>query len=1464
MNQLHKYQACLSRDGNSGWDEMQLQIPETYGLGRLFKLLLAFFVFAVIFPESGNAAAAIEKVAPTIEWAPATGGGGCAGQPHATLSAAVACILQTNSFCGEWDTTPVQLTPDGYGLGRTVYETCQPPSNRSGPIYLTPQQLGVIISAVGSCSTPYTGDPSQFYNAPGYQFATPDFYQTHGYCFIRVVENDQSRKPPDLCVNNPITPGTGNKRQVDIDYAGAGSFPLTLSRTYNSGVQYGQFWKTNYDLSISYGDASTATATLNRPEGAYTFTRSGTTWIPDGDVNYSLSGNDGYFTVTSPDGGVRESYNGNNKLEYLQNAANGTKYTLTYSESWTPPSIAPAAGLLIKVADAFGHTLNFMYDSTSRLATMLDPNGGLYQYAYDSAGNLTSVTYPDSKVKQYVYNESTYTSGVNRPNLLTGIVDENSARFANFGYSSTGLAVLSEHSGGAARHEVAYATPPTLNVSVTIDAVNRIKYVYRSYSAPSGVTVTDALGTARTYGFSTSYGNVKTTGSDKAGTSFCSAIPQSRTLDANGNPDVVTDFNGNVTTYDFDLARNLETSRTEAYGTPRARTITTSWNPTFRLPALITELNRTTGYTYDTSGNVLTKTITDTSVTPNVARTWSYTYNSYGQALTEDGPRTDASDITTYTYYNCSTGYQCGQLQTVTNALGQITTYNTYNTHGQPLTITDPNGIVTTLTYDTRARLTSRAVGSETTTFEYWPTGLLKKVTLPDNSYLLYTYDNAHRLYKIEDGSSNRIQYTLDAMGNRTAENVYDPSSVLTRTHTRVINSLNQLWKDIGAAGTAAVTTAFTYDSNGNQTNINAPLSRNTVNAYDELNRLKQITDPASGVTQFGYDANDNLTSVADPRSLATNYTYTGFGDLKTQVSPDTGTTTNTYDSGGNLNTSTDARSAITTYTYDALNRVATAAFKIGATTDQTITYTYDAGTNGKGHLTGASDANHSLAWTYDALGRVTGKGQTIGAVTKSVGYGYTSGRLATITMPSGQIVTYGYNSNNQVTSVTVGATTVLSAVTYQPFGPVTGWTWGNATTMARSFDTDGKLSQFNSGGLKTYAYDDAFRITGITDTVTAANSYTYGYNSLDRITSASKTGTTYGWTYDANGNRLTQTGSGAATYTVSGANNRISSITGGLARTYSYDAAGNTLGYTTATAAYNNRGRMKTLVKASVTATYVYDALGQRIKQSGGTPGTVLYMYDEAGHLLGEYSSTGVLVQETVWLGDIPVATLRPNGASVSIYYVHADHLNTPIRVTRPSDNKLMWTWYKNPFGTDAPNENPASGGTFKYNLRFAGQLYDSHAGLHQNWSRDYDPAIGRYVESDPLGLFDNVNTYSYVRSRPVSWVDPTGLATCGSGKNEKYVPDNPLGFALSPCCTGHDKCYDDCVTSKGKCDFGFLQCVIKKCSNSPGANRAVCTILAETYAGSVTALGGDAFDKARNKCDGCKGGTSGSNSNN
>jgi RHS repeat-associated protein len=86
------------------------------------------------------------------------------------------------------------------------------------------------------------------------------------------------------------------------------------------------------------------------------------------------------------------------------------------------------------------------------------------------------------------------------------------------------------------------------------------------------------------------------------------------------------------------------------------------------------------------------------------------------------------------------------------------------------------------------------------------------------------------------------------------------------------------------------------------------------------------------------------------------------------------------------------------------------------------------------------------------------------------------------------------------------------------------------------------------------------------------------------------------------------------------------------------------------------------------------------------------------------------------------------------------------------------MWTWNSDPFGTDAANANPTGAGAFAYNLRLPGQLFDGQAGLHQNYFRDYDPATGRFAESDPIGLDGGINPYSYGEDSPVLLTDPTG----------------------------------------------------------------------------------------------------------
>src|SRR6185369_13629656 len=109
--------------------------------------------------------------------------------------------------------------------------------------------------------------------------------------------------------------------------------------------------------------------------------------------------------------------------------------------------------------------------------------------------------------------------------------------------------------------------------------------------------------------------------------------------------------------------------------------------------------------------------------------------------------------------------------------------------------------------------------------------------------------------------------------------------------------------------------------------------------------------------------------------------------------------------------------------------------------------------------------------------------------------------------------------------------------------------------------------------------------------------------------------------------------------------------------------------------------------------------------------------------------------------------------------YFIHTDQLNTPRAITNDSGN-LVWQWDSDPFGKDAPNEQPAGQTAFTFNQRFPGQQFDRETNLHYNYQRDYDPQLGRYVQSDPIGLNGGINTYGYASGNPMSRTDPLGLA--------------------------------------------------------------------------------------------------------
>jgi RHS repeat-associated protein len=170
-----------------------------------------------------------------------------------------------------------------------------------------------------------------------------------------------------------------------------------------------------------------------------------------------------------------------------------------------------------------------------------------------------------------------------------------------------------------------------------------------------------------------------------------------------------------------------------------------------------------------------------------------------------------------------------------------------------------------------------------------------------------------------------------------------------------------------------------------------------------------------------------------------------------------------------------------------------------------------------------------------------------------------------------------------------------------------------------------------------------------------------------------------------------------------------------------------------------------------------------------------------------GSYTLTAVATDNDGASATSAAVTITVNSGVAQIYYIQTDHLNT-ARLIQDQAGNAVWRWDQGePFGNDVPNSNPSGVGAFDFPLRLPGQYYDRETALHYNMMRDYDPSIGRYVESDPIGLKGGLNTYAYVDGRPLSAIDPSGLALllcfrscCGGIANHSYFWDDKT----KQCC--------------------------------------------------------------------------------
>jgi RHS repeat-associated protein len=735
--------------------------------------------------------------------------------------------------------------------------------------------------------------------------------------------------------------------------------------------------------------------------------------------------------------------------------------------------------------------------------------------------------------------------------------------------------------------------------------------------------------------------------------------------------------------------------------------------------------------------------------------TSTVTLDGVGQVVSSANP---FGGITAYSYHGD------GCLQSVTSPAGD-TTELTHELDGSNLvtTLTHPDGAQLVLTYDAERKLVGRSLvpigatgPAQTHAHTYDDNGNLESTLDPLGHTTLYSYDAMDRLTGLVDaaGHDHAIEYDERGLVSRVVDGSgvelllgYDErGQLVTMTDAHGL-SWTMAYDDRGrvVSRTAPESEPISYEyfDDAGQLLVTDPLGAMMTHTYDAMGRLVSLEDGEGALTCYSYDPRGLLTSATLPSvaltegcaertelapelAVTAQYGWNDAGLLQSVIDPNEHEWTRTYDDSGRLESSIDPLLRSTSYAYDARDRLASVSHPNGD--HEQISYD-DYGRVAARLYTGSAQADETFEFSYDALGRILGVNDETfqydanGVLTAANGFSFTSdgaGRLRTVTLAPGQVITYVYDSGRLVA--------------------VQDWL----------------------GGELTFAYDSRGRLQRITRPNGIAT--IYGHDELDRIVSIREMAeeqladTTV--TYAANGRvgEITRTQHPHALPAVASPPARTfdaaSQIEG-----FDYDERGRPVSAAGRSYAWSAAGRLSSYTEAAHTVNLRYDAYGSLVERSQGAT-TTAYRHSYA-HTLPcpmERNLDGAITHYVCTpAGELLYGIDAGSGAR---HYFHFDESGN-TRLVSDDDAEVIASYAYFPFGEIAGGSvAPGLDNPFTFSGRF-GVLQEGQSGLFHMRKRIYDSRTQRFLTRDPIGQQLEprlVNPYQYAANDPISFVDPLG----------------------------------------------------------------------------------------------------------